>query len=79
MRTTIELSNVHNVVLVLEDGGFVVVDVEVVGRGEDRHNRWESCSLCLSVHTISIVEEESAREWEEEERERETYPASCAS
>lgn len=38
MRTTIELSNVHNVVLVLEDGGFVVVDVEVVGRGEDRHD-----------------------------------------
>lgn len=57
MRTTVELSNVHDVVFIFEDSGFVVVNIEVVWCREDGHDGRESCSLGLSVHTISTLSE----------------------
>lgn len=55
MWRTVELSDVHNVVLILQDCGFVVVDVEVVWRAEDRHDTWESSRSGLPIHAIAGV------------------------
>ena len=55
MRRAVELSNVHHVVLVLQDRRLVVVDVEVVGRREDGDERREPRSLALAVHPVPGV------------------------
>ena len=49
------LSDIHHVVLVLEHGGLVVVDVQVVGGREDGDQRGETRSLTLSVHSVAGV------------------------
>ena len=54
MRRAVELTDVHNVAFVFQYGGFVVIDVQVIGRGEDRHDGWESVCFCLAIHTIPI-------------------------
>ena len=53
MRGAIELSDVHDIALVLQDGCFVVVYVEVVGGREDCHYRRETCGFCLPVHSVA--------------------------
>lgn len=53
MRGAIELPDVHDVVLVFEDSGLVVVYVQVVGGRKDRHHRWETCRGRLLVHAVS--------------------------
>jgi hypothetical protein len=50
-----ELSNVHNIVLILQNGGFVVVYIQVVRRAENGHNTREAGSPSLSVHAVSGV------------------------
>jgi len=45
--------SLHDVGLVFENGSLVGVYVEVVGRGEDRHDRGESGRFSLSVHSVS--------------------------
>jgi len=55
MRCAIELTNVHDIVFVLEYGSFVVVDVEVVGGREDGHDTGETSSSGLSVHSVASV------------------------
>ena len=55
MWRAIELSNVHDIVLVLEDSCLVVVDIEVIWCGEDGHDRRESSSSRLSVHAVSGI------------------------
>jgi hypothetical protein len=50
-----ELTNVHDIVLVLENGSLVVVDVQVVGCTEDGHDTRESSSPGLAVHAVSSV------------------------
>ena len=50
-----ELTNVHDIVLVLQDSSLVVVNIKVVGRREDGHDRWESGRACLSVHSVTRV------------------------
>ena len=55
MRCAVELSDVHNIVLVLEHGSFVVVDVEVVWRRENGHNTRETGRSRLTVHSVSGI------------------------
>ena len=55
MRCAVELSNVHDVALILEDSCLVVVHIEVVGCGEDGHDGGETCCLCFAVHTVAGV------------------------
>lgn len=52
MGSAVELSDIHDIVLVLQDGGFIVVDIEVIGGGKDCHNTWETCSSSFAVHSI---------------------------
>ena len=55
MRGAIELTNIHNVILVLENGSFVVINVEIIGSGKDCHDRRESSRFCFTVHSVSVV------------------------
>lgn len=55
MRGAVELTNVHDVGLVLENGSLVRVNVKVVGSGEDGHDRGEASSLGLLVHAVTCV------------------------
>ena len=55
MWCTVELPDVHHVVLVLQNGGFVVVHVEIIGCTEDGHDTWEACRPSLSVHPVASV------------------------
>ena len=53
MWGAIELSDVHDVALVFENGGFVIINIEVIRGGEDGHNRREASGLRFTVHPIS--------------------------
>lgn len=53
MRGTVELPDIHDVTFVLKDGSFVVVDIKIVGGGEDGHNGWKPSCFRLSIHAIS--------------------------
>ena len=55
MRSAVELSDVHNIVLVLEHCGLVVVNIEVIRRAEDGHYARESSGSCLAVHAVSGI------------------------
>ena len=55
MWCAVELSDVHHVVLVLQNRGFVVVYVEIVGCAKDGHDTWEACRPSLSVHPIASI------------------------
>ena len=55
MRCAIELPNVHDVVLVLENGSLVVVDVEVVWSTKDSHDAGEAGGPRLPVHAVTGV------------------------
>jgi len=50
-----ELSDVHDVVFVLENSGLVVVDIQIVRRAENGHDAWEACSPCLPVHSVACI------------------------
>lgn len=50
-----ELSNIHHIVLILQDSGLIVVYVEVVGGAENSHHARESSRPCLSVHSITGI------------------------
>jgi hypothetical protein len=50
-----ELPDVHYVVLVLQDGGLVVVHVQVVRRAEDGHDTGEARGPRLPVHAVSGI------------------------
>ena len=52
MWGAIKLSNIHDIVLIFENGGFVVVDIKVIRSTKDCHDTWESRSPGLSVHPI---------------------------
>lgn len=55
MRGAVELSNIHNIVLVFQNCRFVVVNIEIVGSGEDGHDAGEAGRSSFSVHSISSV------------------------
>ena len=52
VRCTVELPDVHDIIFVLEDCSLVVIHVEIVWCGENRHDRREACCSCLLVHSI---------------------------
>lgn len=52
MLRTVELSNVEGA-FVLNDSSLVVIDVEIVWRGEDSHEAWEVRLGRLTVHAVS--------------------------
>lgn len=52
MGSTIKLPDIHDITLIFEYGGFVIVDIEIVGRGKDGHHGRESGRFCLAVHPI---------------------------
>lgn len=53
--TRTELSNVHNIILVLQDSRLIVIHIKIIGRRENRHHTWESSSLCLPIHAVTSV------------------------
>ena len=53
MRRAIKLSDVHYVGFVLKHRCFVVVNVEVVGGGEDGHDGGETSCFGLAVHAVA--------------------------
>ena len=55
MWGAIELSDVHNIVLILQHCCFVVIDVKVVRCRENGHNAGKSGSSSLSVHTVASI------------------------
>lgn len=55
VRSAVELSDVHDVILVLENGSLVVVHVEVVGRTEDCHDAGETSCPRFPVHSVSSI------------------------
>jgi len=55
VRCAVELPDVHDVVLVLEDGRLVVVYVEVVRRTEDGHDTRETSGPCFPIHSVSSI------------------------
>ena len=55
MRGTVKLTNVHDIVLIFQDCSLIVVDIEVVGRTEDRHDTRETSRSSLTIHSIASV------------------------
>ena len=55
MRGAIKLSNIHHVVLVLQDGSLVVVDVKVIRSAEDGHHTGKASRPCFAVHSVAGV------------------------
>ena len=55
MWCAVELSDVHDIVLVLQDRSLIVVHVEVVRGGEDGHHTRKACRPCLAVHSIASI------------------------
>ena len=55
MRGRVELPDVHDVALVFQDGGFVVIDIEVVRGREDGHDGGETGSLRLPIHAVTRI------------------------
>ncbi len=50
----VELTDVHEVVVVLEDGTLVCVNVAVVGSREQGDDGGEVCGVSLAVHLVPI-------------------------
>ena len=48
----VELSDVHDIVLILKDGGLVIVNIEIIGSRKDGDERGETSVVRLLVHSI---------------------------
>lgn len=55
MRRAIKLSYIHDIRLILQDSRFVLVHVEVVWGGEDRHDGGEAGGFRFAVHAVAGV------------------------
>lgn len=75
---TVELSDVHNIVLIFENGSLVVVYVEVVGSREDGHDRWETCRLGFAVHPVAVRRNEARQGVGKYGAQRLMCPSSCS-
>jgi hypothetical protein len=53
MRAAIELANVEHVALVLEYCRLVVINVQVIWRREDCHNRREARCARFAIHAVT--------------------------
>jgi len=74
MRCAVKLSDVHYIAFVFQHGCLIVVNVEVIRRREDRHDRREASGLSLAIHAVSVALSEKIPL-----RMNMTYPASWAS
>ena len=52
VRTTVELSDVHDIVFVLQHSSLVVVHIQIIGRRKNGNQWGETCRLTFSVHAI---------------------------
>ena len=50
-----ELSNVHDIIFVLQNSSLVVVHVQVVWRAEDCHDTGKASRPCLPVHSVPSI------------------------
>jgi hypothetical protein len=50
-----KLPDVHNIVLVLQNGCLVVVHIQVVRSAEDSHDTWKTSRPSLPVHAVSGI------------------------
>lgn len=55
MGGAIELSDVHNIVLIFENSGLVVVDIEVIWCTKDGHDAGETSCPSLPIHSVTGV------------------------
>jgi hypothetical protein len=55
MRGAVELSDIHYVAFIFQNGGFIVIDVKVIGCRKDGHDRRKARCSRLSIHSIAIV------------------------
>jgi len=55
MGRAVKLPDVHNVAFVLQDSRFVVVHVEIIGSGENGHDRRKAGRLGLAIHAVSTL------------------------
>lgn len=55
VRGAVELSNVHDVVLILQHSGLIVVNIEVIGGGENRHDTGEASGPGLAIHSVTGI------------------------
>ena len=55
MGRAIELSDVHDVAFVLQNGCFIVIYVEIIRSGENGHNGWKTGGFGLAIHAISVT------------------------
>lgn len=55
MRGAVELPNVHDVVFILQNGGFVVVYIQIVRSAENGHDTGKPCSASLAIHAVACI------------------------
>lgn len=55
MWGAVKLPDVHDIALVLENGGLVVVHIKIIWSREDSHNGRESSGLGFAVHAVSAA------------------------
>lgn len=55
MRCAVELPNVHDVVLILEDCRFVIVNIKVVWGAEDGHHAGKTRCPRLPIHSVTCI------------------------
>lgn len=75
MWGTVELPDVHDVALVLENGRFVIIHVEIIGGREDGHDGGKTCALRFTVHAVTAYVSDIGVQLGD----MKSHPASCAS
>lgn len=54
MRRAIELQDVQGAVVELENGSLVVVDITIVGSGENGDDEWKSRTGICFMHLVAF-------------------------
>lgn len=50
-----KLSNVHDIILILQHRRFIIIHIQIVGRRKDGHDTGESSGFGLSVHSVTGI------------------------
>jgi len=56
MWRAVKLSDIHDIILVLQNCGFVVVDVQIIRSRENSHDGRKLGSSSLTVHAITTCQ-----------------------
>jgi hypothetical protein len=51
----VELTDIHDVALIFENGCFVIIHIEIVGGGEDGHDGGEACAFRFTIHAVPTL------------------------